>query len=157
MNENRMRRCRANRRRGGPKGRGAAAVELALCLPILLTLTLGAMETCNLIYVRTLMDSVAYEGARTATRPTTAAQTVATTTSVTNYCNSLLSQLGVQGAQVSLQVLSHSTSQSESLSAAVPQDLVTVSITAPLSQNCYSNFVLSGSMSLAAQATLIVE
>jgi Flp pilus assembly protein TadG len=146
-------RCRAGR----PKRRGAAAVELALCLPFLVTLTLGAIETCNLIYVRTRMNSVAYEGARVATRPATAGATAATSTAVTSHCNSLLSQLGVQGAQVSLQVLDYSTSQSKALSAAVPQDLVTVSVSAPLNQNCITMLVLSGSTSVTARATLVVE
>ncbi len=156
MNVHRLQNCRADRR-GGRKSRGAAAVELALCLPFLVTLSLGCMESCNLIYVRTRMNSAAYEAARTATRPTTAAQAAATSTSVVNYANNLLSQLGVQGAQVSVQVIDHSTLQSKSLSAAVPLDLVTVSITAPLNQNCFTNYVMSSSMSLTAQVSLVVE
>jgi len=147
-------RCSARCR---PERRGAAAVEFALCLPFLITLILGAMETCNLIYVRTRMNSVAYEGARTATRPTTAGKAVAATTDVTNRCNNLLSQLGVTGGTVSLQVLDSSTSQPKLLSAAVPQDLVTVSVVAPLSQNCITMLVMSGSMSVTAKATLVME
>ena len=73
MNVHRLRNCRANRR-GRRKSRGAAAVELALCLPFLVTLSLGCLESCNLIYVRTRMNSAVYEAARTATRPTTASQ-----------------------------------------------------------------------------------
>jgi len=156
MNVHRLRNCRAVRR-GRRKSRGAAAVELALCLPFLVTLSLGCMESCNLIYVRTRMNSAAYEAARTATRPTTAAQATATATSVVTYANNLLSQLGVQGAQVSVQVIDHSTLQSKSLSAAVPLDLVTVSITAPLNQNCFTNYVMSNSMNLTAQVSLVVE
>ena len=136
---------------------GIAAVELALCLPFLFTLTLGAIETCNLIYVRTRMYSAAYEAARVATRPTTASALAASATSVTTQCGTLLTQLGVHGATVQLQVLDCVTSQSKTLDLANPQDLVTVSITAPLGQNSITSFVLSKSMTLSAQATLIVE
>ena len=143
--------------RGRRERRGAAAVEFALCLPFLITLIMGAMESCNLIYVRTRMNSVAYEGARTATRPTTASNAGAVTADVTNRCNSLLSQLGVTGGTVSLQVLDSGTSQPKDLSLAVPQDLVTVSVVAPLSQNCITMLVMSGSMSVTAKATLVME
>ena len=156
MNVHRLRNCRTYRR-GRRKSRGAAAVELALCLPFLVTLSLGCMETCNLIYVRTRMNSAVFEAARMATRPTTATQASATSTGVVNYANSLLTQLGVQGAQVSVQVIDHNTLQSKSLSAAVPLDLVTVSATAPWNQNSITNFVLPASMSLTAQVWLIVE
>jgi Flp pilus assembly protein TadG len=155
---------RPGKRRCVPTGRsrrrsrgGAAAVELALCLPMLLILTLGAIETCNVIYVRTRMYSAAYEGARLATRPTTATKAAASESDVTGRCATLLGQLGVQGGQAQVQVQDCVTLQSKSLAAANAQDLVTVSITAPLSQNAVSSFLLRGSLSISAQATLIVE
>jgi Flp pilus assembly protein TadG len=148
----------AQRRFGGGRGRsGIAAVELALCLPMLLVLTFGAIEICNVIYVRTLMYSVAFEGTRLATRPTTSTKAAASDSDVTTRCTTLLSQLGVQGGQAQLQVQDYVTGQSKSLSAANPQDLVTVSLTAPLSQNSISSFVVGTSMTIRAQATLIVE
>ncbi len=156
INVHRLRNCRSNRR-GRRKSRGAAAVELALCLPFLVTLSLGCLESCNMIYVRTRMNSAVFEAARMATRPTTASQVSASSTSVIAYANSLLSQLGVQGATVTVQVIDHTTAQSKSLSAAVPMDLVTVSATAPLSQNCITTFVMRGTISLTAQASLVVE
>lgn len=158
MNGNRMRRCRANHRRDRLARRGTAAAEFALCLPLLVALLMGAMETCNLLYLRTRMNSVAYEAARLATRPKTAGTTAATTASVSAYCTSLLSQLGVQGVQSNnIQVLDPTTGNAKDPSTAVPQDLIEVQITAPLSQNCFTNLVLSGSQNLTAQATLIME
>jgi Flp pilus assembly protein TadG len=145
------------------RGRGGiAAVELALCLPVLVVLALGAIETCNIMYVRARMYSAAYEAARYATRPTTAATLAASSpqtasNAVTNYCTTLLGQLGVNGAAPTLQVLDHSTSQSKSITAANPMDLVTVSVSAPLSQNYVTAYVINTSMTLNASATLIVE
>ncbi|MGD0900898.1 MAG: TadE/TadG family type IV pilus assembly protein [Thermoguttaceae bacterium] len=142
----------------GPRSRlGIAAVELALCMPFLITLALGAIEVCNVVYVRTRMYSVAYEGARVATRPTTSSATAATSTAVTTLCNSLLTQLGVQGGQVTVQAYNASTGQAESLAAANPQDRVTVSISAPLNQNLITSYVIGTSITINAQATLIME
>ncbi len=46
--------------------RGVAAVELALTLPILVAFTFGAIETCNLIFLRQALVSTTYEAARVA-------------------------------------------------------------------------------------------
>ena len=126
-----------------------ATVELALCLPILLILAFGTIEVCNLIYMRTRMLSAAYESCRLATRPTTSSTPAATSSQVVTYCNSLLSQFGINGATVTL--------TPSSLTSAVPQTAVTVSISAPWNQNTVSSYVLNTSMTVNAAATLITE
>lgn len=131
------------------KRRGAAAVELAISLPFLLTLAFGMFEYNSLIMLRARMVSAAYESARLATRPNTSQQNVATAGGVTTYCNTLLSQLGVQGAMVTL--------TPSDLSTATPQTVVTVSITAPLSRNSLTTLVLGSSRTTTANATLIIE
>lgn len=128
---------------------GTAAVELALCLPVLLTLALGTIEVCNVMFVRTRMLSAAYEACRLATRPTTASTPAATSTQVTTYCNTLLTQLGIQGATV--------TVSPSSLASIVPQTQVSVSVSAPLSQNTATSFVIAKTMTIYAKATLISE
>lgn len=145
------------------RGRGGiAAVELALCLPFLIVLALGAIEVCNIMYVRARMYSAAYEAARYATRPTTAATLAASSPEsasnlVTNYCTTLLGQLSVSGGTVTLQVLDDATSQPKSITAAGPKDLVTVSVAAPLNQNYITSYVINTSITMNASATLIVE
>ena len=135
---------------GGPTARpGVAAVELALCLPLLVALAFGMIETSNLVHLRTRMYSAAYESARLATRPTTSENAAATSAAVTNYCTAVLQQLGVSGGQVTL--------QPSDLSTVVPQDLVTVTITAPLNQNSFTSLVVNSSQTITAQATLVVE
>jgi Flp pilus assembly protein TadG len=135
---------------GGPAARrGVAAVELALCLPLLLALAFGMIETSNLVHLRTRMYSAAYESARLATRPTTASNTAASSTAVTSYCTTILQQLGVKGGQVTL--------SPANLSSVVPQQLVTVTITAPLNQNSFTSLIINSSQTITAQATLVVE
>ena len=128
---------------------GTASVELALCLPVLLTLTFGMLETCNLVNQRTRMLAVAYESARYATRPTTASSTAATSAQVTAYATTLLQQIGVNGATVTL--------SPSSLTGVTSQTPVTVTITAPLSQNSFTSFVVKSPSNLSAQATLVFE
>jgi Flp pilus assembly protein TadG len=128
---------------------GAATVELALSLPVLLVISMGMMETCNVMLVEARMQSAAYEAARLAIRPTTAQSTAATSAQVTSYCTTLLSQLGVKGAQIVL--------NPSDLSTLAPLSMVTVTITAPIKQNSVTTFVLSNSMTITAQATMVFE
>ena len=128
-----------------------------MCLPFVITLSWGFIETCNVVYMRSRMYAVAYEAARVATRPTTASALRVTDSAVTTLCTNLLTQVGVKGATATLTVVDDQTLASKTLVAANPQDIVTVSITAPLSQNCILSLVLNKSMVLSAQATLAVE
>jgi len=47
---------------------GAALVELAVCLPVLMVLILGSIEATSAIFVRQALTTAAYEGAREASR-----------------------------------------------------------------------------------------
>jgi Flp pilus assembly protein TadG len=142
-------RRRARRRTSNRQRCGLAAVELALCLPVLLATALGLIETSNLVFVQSRIQSVAYEGARIATRPATATTNALTSAQVTTACNTLLAQLGVSGGQITL--------NPSTITGLAPQTMVTVTVTAPLSQNSVTSFVLNGSMTLSAQATMIIE
>ena len=129
--------------------RGAAAVELAFSMPFLMALTFGMLEYNNKVMLRTRMVSAAYEAARLATRPTTSQTSAATASSVSTYCSTLLTQLGVNGATV--------TVTPSDLSNVTPQTQVKVSISAPLSQNSLTSVVISSSATVTASATLVVE
>ncbi len=128
---------------------GVATVELALCMPLILVTALGMLEACNAIFVRTRMLSAAYEAARLATRPTTSSAVAATSGQVTDYCQTILTQLSIQGATVSI--------QPSDLTAVTPLTPVTVTVTAPLSQNAVTSFVLHNLANISAKVTLIVE
>ena len=133
-----------------PRARfGVAAVELALCLPLLTLLAFGMIESCNLVHLRTRMYTAAYETARLATRPTTSTAAAATAGQVSTYGSTLLTQLGVQGGSVSI--------SPSDLSAVVPQQQVTVTLSAPLNKNTTTALVVSSAQTITAQVTLIVE
>lgn len=53
-------------KRGDSAPRGTAAVELAVCLPLLVMLILSSIHACTMIYLSQSLTVSAYEGARTA-------------------------------------------------------------------------------------------
>ncbi len=44
--------------------KAAASVEFAICMPVLIALTLGTMDLCSLIFLKESVTIAAYEGAR---------------------------------------------------------------------------------------------
>ncbi|TWU22538.1 TadE-like protein [Novipirellula galeiformis] len=44
--------------------RGVAMVEFAVCIPVLLVLTLGTIDLCSMLFLRESITLAAYEGAR---------------------------------------------------------------------------------------------
>lgn len=48
--------------------RGAAAVEFAVCLPVLVLLVFGSIEACSYIFLKQALHVAAYEGVRESTR-----------------------------------------------------------------------------------------
>lgn len=68
---------RTSRRRTSRKNReGAAIVELACVLPVMLILIFGSIEVCQRVYLRQSVVISAYEACRVATRQTSDTQTV---------------------------------------------------------------------------------
>lgn len=109
----------------------------------------GMIEACNAVYVQARLQSAAFESVRLATRPTTATNLAASASQVQATCNTLLTQLGVQGATVTI--------SPSDLTNLTPQTLVTVSISAPFSQNTVTSIVVTNSPVLSASATMVIE
>ncbi len=55
----------SRRRRITPR-KAAAAAEMAICLPLMVMLVLGSIETCSMIFLRHSLTIASYEGARVA-------------------------------------------------------------------------------------------
>ena len=82
--------------RCGPHRRGVATVELAVCLPVIVLLVLGAMEATNMVFLKQSLAVAAYEGGRTSVVPG------ATTADVVAKCQEILDDRKIQGAAVSV-------------------------------------------------------
>ena len=71
----RIKRCRGNsthskRRAGNAASRaGAATVEAAISIPLIVTIVFGAIELSNGIFLRQSLNMAAYEAAKVVTRP----------------------------------------------------------------------------------------
>lgn len=84
--------------------RGAALVELAVCLPLLMFLVLGSIDCCTMIFLKHSLSIAAYEGARVALRPE------GTTAAVAARVNSVLSERAVLGGTITTNPTSVETS-----------------------------------------------
>lgn len=99
--------------------KGAATVELALCLPLILLLVFGSIEVTDAIFLKQALKTAAYEGARTATGSHVTAQ------QAQDAAVAILKARGVTGGTVSV---------SPAITAATPSGtLVTVTVQASLS------------------------
>lgn len=90
----------ATRRRaqrfGAGHRRGLAATEFAVCLPVLLLVVMGMMETCSMIFLKQSLAVAAYEGAHTAVKPE------ATAAEVETVCQAILADRRVRDAVVTV-------------------------------------------------------
>jgi Flp pilus assembly protein TadG len=115
--------------------KGTAAVELAVCLPVLIILAMGSMEATDLMFLRERLKTAAYEGARTVTAPTqTSAAGITAATSV-------MTQRGIVSGTASC-----NPSTVDQNTAAGTQ--VTFTVSAPFASNCYMKpYVIGGVVS----------
>ena len=63
-----MKTKRSFEHRSGQSRRGVAAVEFAVCLPVIVLLVFGAIEASSFIFLKQSLNVAAYEGAREAIR-----------------------------------------------------------------------------------------
>lgn len=129
--------ARKKSRRGG-----TAIAELAICLPAIVVLVMGAIECCTMIFVKQSLHVAAYEAVRIAIKDE------GTNTRVLNRCNRVLNERNVVDPQIAL-----TPADIES----VPRGTqVTVSVSAP----CSSNSVLRAKFftgNLTAEAVMVKE
>lgn len=107
----RGRACRRHRR-------AVAAVEFALCLPVMVLLVLASIEACTMIFVQQSLETAAYETARFAASPGD------TRSLALQRGNQVLADRAVNRAQVAINP-----------SSPQRQDQVDVTVTAPFDQN----------------------
>lgn len=123
--------------------RGAAVVELAVCLPVLVLVTLATVEACTMLFVQQTLKVTAFEGARVGIVPG------AKTVNVAYQCTSILDDHNVQGYSVTM-----NPGNPESLE---PGDWFTVTATASFVDNSliggwlYADKQLTRSVSLRAE------
>ena len=103
--------------------RGAAVVELAICLPVLLLLIFGSIQACNLIHVRQKATTAAYEGALVGLKKGT------TESEVTSRVQAILSSRKLKNGTTTVSAAAGPFSDIR------PGDLFTVTVTVPADEN----------------------
>lgn len=130
-------------RQPGRQRRGLAAVEVAVCLPILLMITFGVIESCNLIYFKQSLTVSAYEGVRAAISSNSTAATT------TDRAQQVLTDRRVQGATIE-------TVPSDPATAAYG-DYILVRVTADYSQNALLPGWFFGNRQIEANIRMMKE
>ena len=105
--------------------RGVAAAEFAVCLPVMIVLVVGAIETSSMIFLKQSLTVAAYEGGRTSTIPG------ATTDDVRATCQDILADRNVNGATITI---------TPDVEFAGIGEFVEVEVTAP----CNENTIIAG-------------
>jgi Flp pilus assembly protein TadG len=139
------------RRRESSRRRGAATVELALCLPLLMTMTLGVCEIGQALKVEALLSEAARKACATASRP------ACSNADVITDALALLSTNNIPTGQVTVTILVNDAAGNVLTAPANAKISVTVSI--PVSQVNWTNTqkflgagaVLSQTMVMAKQ------
>jgi Flp pilus assembly protein TadG len=125
---------------------GAAAVEAAVCLPVLIAVVLGSIEASHLIHVQHGLQAAAYEAARTAAR-----EPQVTSAEVESRALTVLNVYQVEQGQVSITPADVST--------VATGGQVTVTVAAPVGVNrVVSGWApkwLLGESDLSAQCTAV--
>lgn len=122
--------------------KGAAVAELAICLPAILLLVLGAIECTSMIFLRQTLAITAYEGVRIGIKSDT------TTADVNNRCNRLFTERDVTDGMV--------TTDPVNTEVAGRGEPVTVVVSAPADANSILPLQFFGG-DLQATAIMIKE
>ena len=133
----------ASRVRGGNQRRaGAVVVEFAVCLPVIIVLVVGAIESTSMTFLQNSLQVIAYETVRAAVRPD------ATDVAAHNRADQVIRERAVQDVTVTVQ-----PTNLDAVTAGTP---VTVTVTAATQSNGVLPLQFFGG-AMTAQAVMIKE
>lgn len=126
-----------------PAPTGAAVAELAICLPAIVLLVMGAIECCTMIFVKQSLHVTAYEGVRVAIKRDSE------DVDVMNRCNRILQERSIVQPQITI-----TPADIQVVPRGAP---IEVSVSAPCSDNSPLSLRFFGGSNLVATATMIKE
>ena len=134
---------KSRRRPHGRQRRGAAAVECAFCIPVIIILMFATLETCSGIFLKETLTVAAYEGVRVGVRRR------ATAAAVEARCQAILDARNVQNATITI-----TPSNFDSLDALDP---ITVTVSAPTAGNSLFIFDFMADRTASAEVSMLRE
>ncbi|MCA9122689.1 MAG: pilus assembly protein [Planctomycetaceae bacterium] len=123
--------------------RGAATVELSICLPLFITILFGSIEASNLIYLRESLCLASYEAARQAV------SLDASKKDIEKRAKQLLSSRGIDNPTITF-----SPDDTTNASGGEP---VTVTVSVPASSQTLLPKVIYGQRTITAQTSFVKE
>lgn len=123
--------------------RGAAAIEFAVCLPMVLLITFGIIETCDAIFLKQSLILAAQEGARVSVVPG------ATMTNVRFQTELILRARGVQEESITVTPANFPTAPFGSM--------ITVNVVARIDRNSSSFLGLMTGRTVNGSCTMMME
>jgi Flp pilus assembly protein TadG len=132
----------SRRRRIMPR-KAAAAAELAICLPLMVMLILGSIETCSMIFLRHSLTIASYEGARMAI------DYDGTSAAAQARCQEILDAREVVDATINIE-----PDQVETLSRG---EVLSITVSAPCDSNAIIPAWFYGGRTLSHTMTMVKE
>ncbi len=140
------------------KQKGAAAVELAVSLPVLALLLFGTIEACTMIFLQQSLEIAAYEGARVAILPKVQLSDVEATV------NEILTGRRVNGGRVTITLLQYSDQEGKWVNVNQPNfqevaygTFIKVDVAAMCSRNAVFNLRFFGNQEMTGSAAFMKE
>ncbi len=121
---------------------GAAVVELAVFAPILVAFCFGSLELTFYIFLKQSLATAAYESARNAASP------AGTASSATEEGTRIFDERRIVGASLNFSMPPESST---------PGQILTVTVSAPMSQNTYLRTGLFSPKTVAVSASMVRE
>lgn len=121
---------------------GAAVVEFAVCLPVILLVVLGSIEAASMLFLRQTLVQAAYEGAKVAIRTGDSAS-----------AETVIRQVAT-GRRI--EQLTIKTSPSD-LNTALPGETITIEVSAPGDANSLFPFGPFKNKVVSASAVMVRE
>ncbi len=122
---------------------GVAAVELAICMPVVVLLVVSTIEACSMVFLKQSLAIAAYEGARTAIIPNATSEQVQAT------CKQILKDRNVIDATI--------TVKPANITILKPGDLVDVTISATCGANSIIPNKFYRGKTLSSTASMMIE
>ncbi len=122
---------------------GAAVIELAVCLPLIVVLVFGSLEGANMLFVRQAAVQAAYESVKVAAK-STGSQARAET----------IAEEVLSARRITKDALVFSPSNVDGLAAGTP---ITVTVRVPGDSRTLLGFGPFGGIMIEAQATMLKE
>ncbi len=123
---------------------GIATSELAICLPILILLTLAVLETCTVIFLKETITISAYEGARVGIRKQ------GTDAQVAAKVQTFLESRGIIFESDFIEI------SDPGFDGAADLENITVTVNVPCDGNTYSGWIFTGRF-ISASVTMRKE